>query len=295
MNTPMHRRELLALFGSLGLAAVSRAGAWERDRHNPNVKSKYARRVLSLKPVGYWRLQEEGGTVAHDSSPHQRHGVYHGHPGFRKSGPIHGEHAVEFDGKRTYVEIPSHADFSVRTHAKGMSVEAWMRPDRLVFPGEPKKEYLHWLGKGEKDHEEWAFRFYSRASADRPNRLSAYIFNAAGREGAGAYFQDSKFWRKDEECQPWVHVVACYDPGTKDDPKAGVSIYINGKLRQGPPAKGTLYRSYEIVPRAGNAPVRLGTRELQAFFHGRIAEVAIYPRVLTAEEVRENHATATKD
>jgi hypothetical protein len=41
------------------------------------------------------------------------------------------------------------------------------------------------------------------------------------------------------------------------------------------------------------APLRLGTRDRQSFLNGRLAEVAIYPRVLTAEEVRENHMIAT--
>jgi hypothetical protein len=296
MNNPnINRRELLAVFGSLSLTALVRSETQDSETPHPGKGTKYAERVLSLKPVGFWRLQEKSGTVAHDSSPHQRHGVYHGHPGFQPPGPMRTDRSVEFDGKRTYVEIPSHADFSVRTHKHGMTVEAWMQPDRLVFPGEPKKEYLHWLGKGEPEREEWAFRFYSQTSSDRPNRLSAYIFNPSGSEGAGAYFQDASFWRGAKECQPWVHVVACYDPGTREDPKEGVSIYINGKLKQGPPAKGTLYRTYDIVPQAGDAPVRLGTRELKAFFHGRLAEVAIYPRVLTAEEIRENHAIASKE
>lgn len=292
----IHRRHLLCLLGAalglVGLTAVAQTKG--KDPEKPPPASKYAERVLSLKPVGYWRLQEQEGTVARDSSPHKRHGEYHGHPDFQKAGPMSDDHAVDFDGKETYVEIPSHADFSVPTHRHGMTVEAWMEPDRLKFPGETKEPYVHWLGKGEKDQFEWALRFYSHAATERPNRLSGYIFNAAGGEGAGAYFQDAKFWDRDGESQPWVHVVACYPPGTKDDPKAGVSLYINGKLKQGPPAKGTLYSSFDIAPRAGDAPLRLGTRDLNSFFHGRLAEVAIYPRVLTAEEVQENYALATK-
>jgi hypothetical protein len=291
--TKMNRRALLAVLGSLSLAAFAPAGPQDPDP--PLNGSKYARRVLSLKPVGYWRLQEKSGTVAHDSSPHQRHGTYHGHPGFEKPGPMRGDHAVDFDGKKTYVEVPSHADFSVPTSKYGMTVEAWMQPDRLDFPGETDQHYVHWLGKGEKDREEWAFRFYSHTSPDRPNRLSAYIFNPPPGEGAGAFFQDTKFWHPKGESQPWVHVVACYDPGTKNDPKAGVSLYVNGKLRQGPPAKATLYSSFDIVPRAGDAPLRLGTRDLQSFLHGRLAEVAIYSRVLTAEEVRENYTIASRE
>lgn len=294
MGTPgMNRRDLLAILGSLSLAPFVPAGS--RDLEEALTESKYACRVLSLKPVGYWRLQEKSGTVAHDSSPHKRHGVYHGHPAFYQAGPVKGEFAVGFDGKRTYVEIPSHADYSVATHEQGMTVEAWMQPERLDFPGETKDPYVMWLGKGEKDRHEWAFRFYSDKSPDRPNRLSAYIFNLAGGLGAGAYDQQAippDDGKRDQH--PWLHVVACYDSGTKADAKAGVTLYVNGRRVLGPPSKGTLYRTYNIVPQAGSAPLRLGTRDLHSYLIGRLAEVAIYPRVLTAEEIHDNHKIATK-
>jgi hypothetical protein len=282
------RREMLAVLGSASLAAVVKASPNRPE--DPPGKSQYAERVLSRKPVGYWRLQEKEGKVAHDSSPHKRDGMYHGHPAYHQPGPATGQFAVGFDGKKTYVEIPSHADFSVPTHKQGMTVEAWMQPERLEFPGESKDPYVMWLGKGEKDRQEWAFRFYSDKSPDRPNRLSAYIFNASGGLGAGAYDQKAISPRREKKHEhAWLHVVACYDPGSKDDPKAGVTLYVNGRRVQGPPSKGTLYRSYDIVPQAGSAPLRLGTRDLHSFFIGRLAEVAIYPRVLTAEEIRETH------
>ena len=41
-----------------------------------------------------------------------------------------------------------------------------------------------WLGKGEIDEMEWAFRFYSHEST-RPNRISVYVWNADGGLGAG--------------------------------------------------------------------------------------------------------------
>ena len=58
-----------------------------------------------------------------------------------------------------------------------------MRPDTLDFPGETKDPYVFWLGKGEPNNHEWAFRFYTRES-ERPNRISAYIFNKTGGLGS---------------------------------------------------------------------------------------------------------------
>ena len=146
----------------------------------------------------------------------------------------------------------------------------------------------HQVGKGEPGQHEWALRFYSRKSS-RPNRISAYIFNRAGGLGAGAYFQDTL------QAKDWIHIVACFDPGSKQNPKAGVSIYKNGVLRGSPATqKGALYSSFDVVPESGTAPLRLGTRNRTSFLAGSLDEFAIYPRVLNAAEIAEHHRAAGK-
>ncbi|HLJ83567.1 MAG TPA: LamG-like jellyroll fold domain-containing protein, partial [Candidatus Eremiobacteraceae bacterium] len=93
----------------------------------------------------------------------------------------------------------------------------------------------------------------------------------------------------------WIHVVASYDPGDASDPGAGVSIYKNGVLRASPlTSRGARYASYDIHASHGRAPLRLGTRDLGSFFAGGLDEVAIYPRVLSAEEVADNFAGAAR-
>jgi hypothetical protein len=58
-------------------------------------------------------------------------------------------------------------------------------------------------------------------AAQRRNRISAYIWNSSGGEGAGAYFEDPNL-----ESGAWIHIVACYDAGDwTTDPPAGVSLY----------------------------------------------------------------------
>jgi hypothetical protein len=172
-----------------------------------------------------------------------------------------------------------------------------MRLSELDFPGQTggnDDPYVHWLGKGETGSFEWGFRVYSKHKKDgklssRPNRVSAYIWNAkatkdgASNEGAGAFFED--------QLKPgqWMHVVAVYEP---PGPGAGVRIYRDGKLRKGPPDKGTLYSTFEIEPKHGAAPVRLGTRDQGSFLRGGLDEVAIYPRVLTAAEIKGHYELA---
>lgn len=252
----------------------------------------YQAAVLKSKPVGYWRLGEAMGSIAHDASGHGRHGSYHGKPLLGQPGALLGDKdpSITLKGKPSYVEIPAHADFSQPTSGKGLSIEAWVRPDMLEFEGETKDGgYIHWLGKGEKGQYEWALRFYSRKSA-RPNRISAYLFNREGGLGAGAYFEDRL------TAGEWLHVVACFEPGDADDPKAGVQIYKNGVPRLGPPSLGTLYNNpkWKIKPEAGTAPVRLGTRDSKGFLIGGLDEVAIYPRILSAAEVRDHYDAGRK-
>jgi len=245
----------------------------------------YAETVLAKHPAAYWRLGEKHGPEAANSSGHDHHGTYHGKVLFAERGAIQGDPdtAIAVAPPGAYVEIASSPQFSQPPSARGLTVEAWMRPDVLTFPGEIQDPYVMWLGKGEKDEMEWGFRFYSKDST-RPNRISAYIWNADGGLGAGAYFQDEL------KAHEWLHVVGVFDPGSADNPGAGVSIYKNGQLRGSPAtSRGTLYSSYNVRPRVGSAPVRLGTRDLRSFLTGGLDEVAIYPRKLTAAEVQENY------
>ena len=250
----------------------------------------YPETVLAKQPAAYWRLGERHGPEAADASGHDHHGTYHGKVLFGESGAIQGDPdtAIAVASPGGYVEIASSSLFSQADNGKGLTVEAWMRPDVLTFPGETKDPYVMWLGKGEKGEMEWGFRFYSLDS-NRPNRISAYIWNADGGLGSGAYFQDEL------KAHEWLHVVGVFDPGSADHPGAGVSIYKNGQLRGSPAtSRGALYSSYNVRPRMGTAPVRLGTRDLGSFLTGGLDEVAIYPRKLTAAEVQENYRRSKK-
>ncbi len=199
----------------------------------------YARTVLAKKPVAYWRLGESRGPDALDSTGNGHKGAYRGTPLLQQKGALQGDAdtAVKLDGKRSYIEIPSHRDFSQPTSGQGLTVEVWVRPDLLEFEGETADHYIHWLGKGEPRRQEWGLRFYSRTSRDRPNRISAYLFNPQGGLGAGAYFQDKL------TVGEWIHVAVCFDPGDADTPGAGVHIYKNGVHRLGPPAPGRSTRT----------------------------------------------------
>jgi hypothetical protein len=255
----------------------------------------YRDAVLAKNPVAYWRLGEAAGPTAVDETGNGYDGTYFGAPTYGQPGAIQGDPntAVQFNGA-DYVEIPNSVNFSQPTSGNGLTVEVWMRPDDLSFPGHSssgssENPYVHWLGKGEAGQQEWAFRFYSddqQSAAARPNRISAYIWSPAGSEGAGAYFQQTI------GAGQWMHIVASYEPGDKDTcPPKGVHIYLNGQQQQGPFDIGTLYCNpcFAILPANGTAPLRLATRDLASFFIGALDEVAIYPQVLTPAQILENY------
>src|SRR5262245_25721454 len=68
--------------------------------------SPYAKHVLSLNPVGYWRLGESKGPTAFDSSRHKHNGVYHGKLAFHQLGALKNDpdRAIGLRGK-SYVQI----------------------------------------------------------------------------------------------------------------------------------------------------------------------------------------------
>ena len=283
-NYQWTRREFLVVAGAASTGALGLPSPCDKT-----LTSDYRQRVLAKRPIAYWRLGESKGPNAFDATKHAYNGTFHGTPTYGEVGAIRQDPdtAIKLDGRHSYVEIPESEQFSQAASGQGLTIEVWMRPDTLVFEGETNDPYIHWLGKGDTRQYEWAFRFYSKEST-RPNRISAYIWNRAGGLGAGAYFQDP--------LQPseWIHVVACYDPGEETNPRAGVSIFKNGVLRGGPATQsGALYRTFNIMPIRGTAPLRFGTRDLKSFFIGGLDEVAVYPRLLTPAEVLDNYRGGT--
>jgi len=136
------RRQFAGAVAALCVAAgpACRAGA----------ASGYAQTVLAKRPVAYWRLGERSGPAASDASANGHDGTYRGNPTFGEPGAIANDPdgAVRLDGRHDYVEIPDSVHFSQPASGRGLTVEAWMRPDVLVFPGQTAQRYVHWLGKG---------------------------------------------------------------------------------------------------------------------------------------------------
>ncbi len=197
------------------------------------------------------------------------------------------------DGTGGYVEIPDDDAYSIVTSGEGMSVEVWLRVDEPSPLGEPgpdgPRDYIHFLGKGDPEQYEWAFRAYRADSVDRPGRLSFYAWPLGGGLAPGQYVQPSC----ERDPGRWIHLV-----GVADDPSqplAGGRFYVDGRAGEG---TVNLYDA-STTPDNGTAPLRLGIRTPPAtgvsggYLVGALADFAIYPRVLTETEIAAHYDAAS--
>jgi hypothetical protein len=184
---------------------------------------------------------------------------------------------LHFDGVTTYAETPDRDALSIATTG-ALTVSAWINPSTLLFPKTEDTGYVHFLGKGLHGQEEWLFRIYSSGNTEnRGNRISFYVFNLSGGEGAGSYFQD--------QLTPgqWIHVVGVAD-------SQNTYIYSNGAFRRCDQYINSATSSCNppfvtVTPQHGTAPLRIGTTTLESFFKGSIRDVRIWNRALSASEI----------
>lgn len=174
----------------------------------------------------------------------------------------------------------------------GLTVHAFLRVDQPTFSGEGTngEHYLHWLGKGERGNEEWAFRLSSQDDFKYPGWVQFYVFNLSGGLGAGAAYAANSLGQLQRG--RWYQFVGVADPGDLRDLSAGTSIYKDGQLVEGPPTQTVLYNFYKLTPGNGGAPLRFATRDKNSFLTGALDEIAIFDRKLTADEISELHAAA---
>lgn len=210
----------------------------------------YDRTVLADRPVAYFDVD---GSTARDLTGNGHRLTYHGSPGTTTL--PNGAPAMTLDGENDYAEIADADDLSIGDGV--LTVEAWVRVDDLDNERLDDGQYVHWLGKGDDEQQEYAFRLYN-GDHDRSSRMSAYVFNPSGGYGYGSYFQD------DLQAGRWMHVGAVFDARERQ-----VTLYRDGVRRDSD--------DFESVrPRGGDAPLRIGTRQLSSFLEGSVAKVAVF-------------------
>lgn len=215
-----------------------------------NAAASYNATVIADRPVAFFPLN---GVRTTDRSGRGHHLSYAGRPGMATL--PNGSSAMLLDGVDDYAAVADSDDLSIGNGV--LTIEAWLRVDDLSNENLDNGEYVHWLGKGDGNDQEYALRLYNKEE-ERSNRVSAYVFNPGGGRGSGSYFQD------DLVAGSWMHVGAVFDGGT-----GRVTIYRDGKRRDSDGFEG-------VDPGNGHAPLRIGTRQMSSFLQGAIGKVAVY-------------------
>jgi hypothetical protein len=227
----------------------------------------YAQAVIAGAPLGYWRLNETNGNIAHDYV-NGRNGIYNSvrldQPGYN---PLDPDRSTRFGpGNNSYVGgIP--LDFATSGSAT-FSIEAWVRGNAqttdagIVTKGTGAGGEQFNLDTGAGGH---AFRFFVRDGT------------GAERLANGTIAPNGN----------WQHVV-----GVCNQPAGQVILYVNGVSN----ASGTITAGSRLL--ASTNAVTIGSRQsgtgaYDHQFNGSIDEVAIYGYALTAAQVQARYAART--
>jgi hypothetical protein len=210
-----------------------------------------------------------------------------------------GDQAADFDGASQYLTIPSNTSFSIPTMGE-LTWEGWIRPDVLSFAHE-SDGYVDWMGKC-ADYSptcEWEARMYdTNNSQNRPNRLSAYVFNPGAGLGSAADWQPIAGL---VQAGHWYHVVGEYTIKAQptDCPNApmypgSIDVWVNGVLWDQAQHNPTGCMSqYSVTPTANKSPLNIGTMARDTWFPGAVGKVAVYGKLLSQAQITSHYVKMT--
>jgi len=202
--------------------------------------------------VGYWKLDEGSGNIAHDSSGNGNDGTVNG--ASWTAGISNG--ALQFDGISNYVGIPSSP--SLTLSGNQVSLELWIKP--TITLNSSLASRINIMDKGD------GYGFQMEANDARIN----FFVNI----GYADQWLSSE--TSDWKAGTWYHIAGTYD-GTNE------SIYVNGALENTKSLSGTLSGIGD--------PLSIGSYcyGTMNFFNGAIDEVKIYNYARTAEEIQNDY------
>ncbi len=257
-----------------------------KPRREPGLPpGPYAKTVLDAKPHAYWRLDELAGPRAADASGNGCHGVYGDGVAFYLAGP----EAAQLTGTDCGEAMAPPRSLSNRCpHLAGGTVRAQVKGLGRVY----SIELWFWNGLADDARQVTGWLF-SRGGGNPPDGGGDGLGSAGDGLGIGGtagprgklFFASGGVTRAGErtiQLKTWHHVVLARD-------ERGVTVYLDGHEKPEisgalPPATEDLDESVVIGGRDGNPDT----------FEGKIDEVAVHGRALTAAEAAE-HEKASRD
>lgn len=278
---------------------------------NTMAASIYESAVLADGPVAYYRLGETTGPTAANSSANLGlDGSYvnfgaaqaspstpstMGEPGPRP-GNLSGSNLIqglESDnlGIKSGANANAHvevADNPLLDVAGGLTLEAWVYRNDLPQAVNGNNEGIVGKFVGSGNQRSYALYYNSRATGTGALSLGFTINTTGALAGNVDFFPNVDL--PAGSASGWTHLVAVYDPGVR------MSIYMNGVLlgsrTTGLPAMATPIWN-------GTAPLWIGRQFANnngnLSFEGSIDEVAIYGKVLSADQIAAHYQAAVPE
>ena len=233
-------------------------------------EAAYINAVLADKPMGYWPLNEPAGARRFvDRSGNGVHGYAMGKVSPGSPGPFPGNsHALSLDDS-SYVDFGLRDQFAMKND---FTVEAWVWIGKVAATS----YVISALGHDGDHYIGWglvAGRASLTPSRPQQNPIVLY-FNV---QQVGCFY--CPLTKNESVENRWVHVAATFDQTNT------VRLYLNGILRGSVNQGG---RSALV----GRVWLDIGCAEFADtdFWRGRLAHVAVYPRVLDAQQIKNHFA-----
>lgn len=217
-------------------------------------------------PVALWHMDENSGTTAYDATENDNDGTI---SGADWSSGIQGN-AVDYDNANDYLSVPSKP---IQYGMSQLTIEAWVYPTTQDW----QIILAKWSNGNTEDKASYALEIYQK-------KIYALI-----KTDGNPYVE---VWGKGSEVVPnlWHHIGLVWDgtisPGV-------MKIYLDGVLQY------TQYhtRLTGIIDDTPTLPIYIGAWEtdITYTFHGKIDEVAIYDRALSAMEIDMHYESMIVD
>lgn len=234
---------------------------WSADETNIN---SYSALVLADSPALYWRMNEASGATTFINSVAS--GTYAGTKVGTPSG-VSASGAVLDGAYWNFNGSSDHITSSYTPYASGASItfEAWVNRDT-------------------NNTEDVIFGSSSSTNSPRLSFASGaaqtVTFKPNGASGTGVTFTASGV----ASTNTWNHIALTFDNSTND-----VKFYLNGET---PDSTKSTSDDFNASP--GNFEVARSATSPNSHFYGKIAEVAVYQKVLTATQIANHYNHRTK-
>jgi hypothetical protein len=132
----------------------------------------------------------------------------------------------------------------------------------------------------------------------RCNRLSAYVFNPSAGLGSAADWQPACGLF---QAGQWYHVVGEYTtlaqpPDCPSDPAhpGSINVWVNGvPWDQASHNPTGCMSQYQVVPKANNSALNVGTMAMDTWFAGAVGKVAVYGHLLDQARITAHYQAMT--